>query len=77
MSESILPDTAPEIGRILISVGLAPEGGIAVAYKVTDLSPEAAVGYLITTSDLLREKVKDAWYVSEAVEDEEDDEDGL
>lgn len=70
---SALPDNIPETGFILISVGL-DEGGIAMSYRYDGLSPESAIGYLTTVTDLMRDEVRFAWHAA-MVEDFEDDED--
>lgn len=71
---SALPDDIPETGFILVSVGL-DEGGIAMAYRYDGLSPEAAIGYLTTVTDLMRDEVRFAWHAARLEElDDEDDE---
>lgn len=71
---SALPESIPETGFVLISVGL-DEDGIAMAYKFDGLSPESAIGYLTTVTDLMRDDVRFAWHAArqEAYDDADDD----
>lgn len=72
---SALPDSIPETGFVLISVGL-DEDGIAMAYKFDGLSPESVIGYLTTVTDLMRDDVRFAWHAArQEFYDDSDDED--
>lgn len=70
-----LPDHVPEMGYVLISVGM-DEDGEGMAYEVEGISPEAAVGYLTVLTDLLRDQMRFQWYTAVS-DDEEEDDDGL
>lgn len=73
---SALPDEVPETGYVLISVGI-DEGGIAMAYNYDGLTPEAAIGYLTSVTDLIRDDIRFAWQAArmEAFDDEDDEDD--
>ncbi len=73
-----LPDHVPELGYVLISVGMDTDGE-ALGYEVEGISPEAALGYLTALSDLIRDEIRFGWYQSPVgdEEDEEDEDDGL
>lgn len=55
-----LPDDCTEIGNVLISVFTGPDG-IGFAYGFQGLTPEAAIGYLIVTTDRLRNERGYEW----------------
>lgn len=55
-----LPDNVAEVASVHISVGMG-EDGTGCAYEYDGLSPEAAIGYLTTVVDQLRQEVRDRW----------------
>jgi hypothetical protein len=54
------PDTAV-IGSIVIDVVLAEEGGIGISYGLDSVSKEAAIGYLMATTDRIRDEIRCMW----------------
>ena len=65
-----LPEEDVEVGFIRISLGLTPRGTQSVAFDIDGLDDEAAIGYLVTITDRVRDRVRDSW---EAVQFYEDD----
>lgn len=55
-----LPDDVVEVGSVHIAVGMG-EDGTGCAYEYDGLSPEAAIGYVTTVLDQLREEVRGRW----------------
>jgi hypothetical protein len=72
MPDNPLPDDIPEIGYIVIQLGL-DETGIVPAYDYDGVTPEAAVGYLTTFADMIREGLK-ATYAIEWIDEEDEEE---
>jgi hypothetical protein len=70
-----LPPDCTEIGSVAISVFTGPEG-LGFAYGYDGLTPEAAIGYLVVTTDRLREERKYDWEGEPEYETEGDEEDG-
>lgn len=75
MPKRPLPPDVPEIGYIIIQLGLREDGPVA-AYDYSGIEPEAAIGYLTTFSDMIRDDLRMGWrWVEVSPEDDEDEED--
>lgn len=61
MPKRVLPKNVPEIGYIYISLGLDPDGGTSVGQTYEGMTIEAAIGYLIAYSDVLRRDNEASW----------------
>lgn len=82
--EKLLPDDATIIGTVTIINYLDGEGELKTAYDVDGISDEAALGYMLTVSDRVREQIKYNWdtcpdcgrpWDEHGEEDEEEEED--
>lgn len=66
-AEPFLPDDVAEVASIHISVGMG-EHGMGCSYNYEGLEPEAAMGYVMSVYDQLREEVLRRWAVAKGEE---------
>lgn len=82
MSET-LPESATIVGTIHITHYIDEDGEFATGFDVEGVSDEAALGFMVTVSDRIRETVKYKWETcpecsrpwSEHFDDEDKEED--
>lgn len=72
MPKRPLPPEVPEIGYVIIQIGLR-EDGVVAAYDYSGIEPEAVIGYLTAFSDMVRDDLRAGWTAVEFIPDEEDE----
>lgn len=73
MPKRPLPPDVPEIGYVIIQLGLT-DGGIISSFDFDGMEAEAALGYLISFADMIRDDLRDQWNPVEQLEDDDEGE---